>query len=142
MKLRYKILLIGIIWAITYPLGCVVYPYWGTYHLSQIIKHNVLERWCQYLRHPVGYSLLGYFFGWLIMPLAILDEPIQLFVKNKEFSAIQMAWNMVGGLSGICISRFIKLSFINPFKQNRKGGVQQDKCECNTCMYYKRSLKY
>lgn len=111
MKLRYKILLLGIIWAITYPLCGVFYIKYARWDFALICGYANWIHWSEVARHPIGYCILGFFFGIPAMVLAIIDEPIQLLVKSKGFSLIQMIWNIVGAGFGIWVSRFIKISW-------------------------------
>ena len=109
MKLVYKIFWLIVIVIITYPLGWTCYVNYGKFNFYP---------WYDQTRHIVGYSILGFLFGWITLVCAILDEVIQLFVKHKVFHFGQIVSNFLSALVGIGLRQFIK--FRNPFNEKDK----------------------
>ncbi len=109
MKLKNKITRLIIIVLLSYPLAWTCYPKYLGYTI--------------YLgddsRHVIGYFVLGFFFNWLSLPCALLDEIGQLFVKNKSFNWSQVGSNILSALVGMGLGAFVKLSirFNNPFRK-------------------------
>ena len=117
MKLRYRIIWLICIWAITFPLGWIVYPYYWKWDFAISLGYANWERWTTLARHPLGYGILGYFFGWIVLVLAVIDEPVQFLIKKEKFSLFQMVLNIIGALAGMGISKFIKITVINPWRK-------------------------
>jgi len=109
MKLHDKILLLGAIWAITLPLGWVLYPYYWKWDIALIMGYPVWWAYSELSRHILGYSILGYIFGWIAMPLAFVDEILQHFIRGKQFNMIQMVCNIASTLLGIWLSKRYKI---------------------------------
>jgi hypothetical protein len=98
----------------------VVYPYYGKYDFAMRWGYDWFDTQFGVLsRHIIGYSILGFFFKGLALPLGILDELAQHFIKDKAFSWGQMGLNLISALVGIGISKFISISFKNPWKKGR-----------------------
>lgn len=121
MKLRYKLLWIGVIWILTLPLGGVFYPVYWKWDFAVLLTYAVWERWTELVRHYIGYSVLGFIFGKIIYPLAILDELLQHFLRGKAFDGLQMWLNILGTFAGVGISKFIKISW-----RKRKPEIDSD----------------
>ncbi len=112
MKLWKKILMLFVIWAITYPLGVVIYPTYLGRDFAVIMGYAKWEYYSEVARHAFGYSVIGFFFGWFAPVMGIIDEVSQIFLKGRRvFQWIDMFANIIGALIGMGIARFIKISW-------------------------------
>jgi hypothetical protein len=117
-KIFWKFCILFLIWAVTCPLGWVVYPYYYKWDFALMWGYGLFDQYIGvWSRHFIGYFVLGFAFKWLALPMAIMDEVIQLFIKGKSFSWIQMIINVLSALLGIGILNIVKLTFMNPFKK-------------------------
>jgi VanZ family protein len=54
---------------------------------------------------------LGFFFGWIVLIMAVLDEIVQIFLRGRVFDIRDIVCNLLSTGFGIWVSRFIKVSW-------------------------------
>ncbi len=117
MKLRHRIFWLLIIVLASFPLTWSCYPkYMG--HTLILTEDS---------RHVIGYFVLGFFFGWLSLIFAVVDELLQVIAVALRFKEGGFAWNQVylnlmGTILGLTLRSFIKLSikFNHPVREISK----------------------
>jgi len=79
------------------------YPLDKYYHFE--FRQELHTEWL----HWVGFIILSWIYGWIILLIAILDEVAQLFVPGRVMDIKDMLRNMGGAGIGLILNQFLHI---------------------------------